>query len=156
MIARTMTFVAVLLAASGSALAGPPAVTAAGAWCRAAPVGAPSGGCYVTLTSGLDDRLLAIETPAAERGEIHTMSMDGGVMRMRRLSDGLALPAGKPVALRPGAEHLMLIGPKQPLAAGGTVTLTLRFAKAPPLPVTAPVLASPGPAAAATHGRDRR
>ncbi|OYX35812.1 MAG: hypothetical protein B7Y99_02765 [Caulobacterales bacterium 32-69-10] len=122
------------------------------AWCRAAPVGALAGGCFVTLTARADDRLVAVETPAADHGEIHTMSMTDGVMRMRRLIDGLDLPAGKAVALRPGAEHLMIIGPKAPLAAGGTVRLTLRFAKAPPAVVTAPVRSAPTPGAMSGMG----
>ncbi len=128
------------------AAAKPPAVQVTDAWCRAAPKGALAGGCYVTLTAGADDRLVAVETPAASRAEIHTMSMDGGVMRMRKLADGVALPAGKPVALKPGAEHLMLIGPKIALAAGAKVALTLRFRSAPPVTVTAPVKAAQMPA----------
>jgi copper(I)-binding protein len=113
------------------------------AWCRAAPKGALTGGCYITLTAPVDDRLVAVETAAATRAEIHTMSMDGGVMRMRKLSDGLALPAGKPVALKSGAEHLMLIGPKIALTPGAKVTLTLRFKSAAPVTVVAPVKTAP-------------
>lgn len=128
---------AVLLATP--AFAAPAAVKATDAWCRATPPAAPSAGCYVTLTTLAADRLVAVETPAARTAEIHTMSMDGGVMRMRKLAQGLELPAGKPVALKPGGEHLMLIGPKAQLAAGQQVRLTLRFAKAAPLTLTAPV-----------------
>ncbi|CAN7158580.1 copper chaperone PCu(A)C [Caulobacter sp. LjRoot300] len=128
------------------AAARPPAIQVTDAWCRAAPKGALAGGCYVTLTAGADDRLVAVDTPAAARAEIHTMSMDGGVMRMRKLADGVALPAGKPVALKPGAEHLMLIGPKIALTPGAKVVLTLRFKSAPPVTVTAPVKAVQMPA----------
>ena len=134
-----LTAAAILTAASTAAAA--PKVQVADAWCRAAPVGALAGGCYVTLTASADDRLVAVETPAADHGEIHTMSMDDGVMRMRRLADGLALPAGKPVSLKPGAEHLMIIAPKQPLTAGRAIKLTLRFAKAPAVTLTAPIRA---------------
>lgn len=146
-------FAAVLAAIGFPAVAAPPTVTASDAWCRAAPVGAPAGGCYVTLTASVDDRLVAVETPAANHGEIHTMSITDGVMRMRRLANGLALPAGKPVALKPGAEHLMVIGLRRPLAAGGTVSLTLRFAKAPPLTLKAPIRAVPVSGAAHSEGR---
>lgn len=95
---------------------------------------------------------MTVTTPAVDHGEIHTMSMTDGVMRMRRLADGLALPAGKAVALKPGAEHLMIISPRQPLAAGGTVPLTLRFAKAAPLTLTAPIRVAPAPAASRRMG----
>lgn len=122
-----------------------PAVQVKDAWCRAAPKGALAGGCYLTLTAGADDRLVAVETPAAGRAEIHTMSTDGGVMRMRKLADGVALPAGKPVALKPGAEHLMIIGPKIALTPGAKVALTLRFRNAAPVAVAAPVRTAPLP-----------
>lgn len=136
-------------ALAGAAQAAPPArvaakVTVEGAWCRAAPKGAPAGGCYLTLTAVSADQLVSVETPAAARAEIHTMSMDGGVMRMRKLADGLALPAGQAVALKPGAEHLMVIGPKIDLVAGASVPLTLRFKFAPPVAINVPVKAVGG------------
>lgn len=117
----------------------PASVTITDAWCRPTPAGALAGACYLTLTASADDRLTAVETPLADRGEIHTMDMAGGVMRMRKLDDGLALPKSTPVLLKPGAEHLMLIAPKQQLAEGGSVPLTLKFAKAPTQAINAPV-----------------
>lgn len=114
-------------------------VQATGVWCRAAPAAAPAAACYATLKASADDRLVAVESRAGARSEIHTMSLDGGIMRMRKLPDGLALPTGKAVVLKPGAEHLMIIGPKQPFTAGSTVELTLKFAKAKALTLRAPV-----------------
>lgn len=114
-------------------------VTVTDAWCRPTPAGALAAACYLTLTASADDRLVGVETPLAERGEVHTMDMTGGVMRMRKLDDGLALPKSTPVVLKPGAEHLMLIAPKQQLAEGGSVPLTLKFAKAPAQTINAPV-----------------
>jgi protein SCO1/2 len=139
MIRQTLPLIAIAALAACSAPAGPSKVTVADLWCRAAPVGAPAGGCYVTLTASADDRLVAVETTAADHGEIHTMDMDGGVMRMRPLKDGIELPAGEAVALKPGGMHLMVIGPKAPLAAGGSVPLTLKFAKAAPITLSAPI-----------------
>ncbi|WP_374535232.1 copper chaperone PCu(A)C [Phenylobacterium sp.] len=139
------------LAAAGAALAAcspkapeaPSSVAVAEAWCRPTSEGAPTAACYLTLTATADDRLTAVATPLAERGEIHAMDMSGGVMRMRKLEDGVSLPAGAAVNLRPGAEHLMLIGPKQPLKEGESVGLTLTFAKAPAQQVEALVRAAP-------------
>jgi len=128
-----------LLAACSGESKPPPTVAIADAWCRAAPEGAPAGGCYLTLTSTQDDRLVAVETTAADHGEIHTMDMAGGVMRMRVLPEGIALPAGEPVRLMPGARHLMVIGPKATLDAGGEIPLTLRFEKAAAVSVAAPI-----------------
>lgn len=132
----------------------PPSVAVADAWCRPTPAGALAGACYLTLTANVDDRLVGVETTVADRGEIHTMDMTGGVMRMRKLDDGLALPKATPVALKPGAEHLMLIAPKQQLAEGERVPLTLKFAKAPAQTINAPIRlpATPG-GHSQEHGR---
>ncbi|MDP1619025.1 copper chaperone PCu(A)C [Phenylobacterium sp.] len=132
-----------LLAACSPQPQAEPAVTASDAWCRPAAAGAPAVGCYVTLASAADDRLVSVESPAGQRVEIHTMSMDGGVMRMRELPDGLPLPAGETTALKPGAEHLMLMGPTGALDEGGELPLTLTFEKAPPATVTAQIRSAP-------------
>lgn len=134
----TMTAAAL---APGASAAPAARVKVENAWCRAAPVGALAGGCFVTLTAAADDRLAAVQTPDADRAEIHTMAIEGGVMKMRPLPDGLPLPAGQAVELKPGARHLMVIGPKQPLLAGGRVRLTLRFEKAAPQTLDAPIRA---------------
>ncbi len=149
------------LALLGSAtVAGPvwaaqPTVKATDVWCRAAPRGAPAGGCYLTLTASGDDRLVAVETAAADHGEIHTMSIEGGIMKMRRLPDGLALPAGRLVSLKPGGEHLMIIGPKASMLAGGVLPITLKFAKAPPLTLRAPIRQAPVSASSTTGSAHR-
>jgi len=131
--------------ASNTAAAPAPKVAASDAWCRPTVAGALAAGCYVTLTAKGDDRLIAVETSAADHGEIHTMSMDGGVMRMRKLVDGVVLPAGKVVALKPGADHIMLISPKAQLKEGAKIPLTLKFKSAPPVTVDAIVKTPPMP-----------
>ena len=95
---------------------------------RATPPGATSGGAYLTLRNegATADRLVSARSPAAGLVQIHTMSMDGGVMRMREIP-GLDLAAGATVALAPGGYHLMLLDLKKPLAAGDTLPLTLTF-----------------------------
>ena len=128
-----------ILAACDKAQGAPPSVAAAEPWCRAAPAGALTGACYITLTASTDDRLIAVETPGASSVEVHSMDMTGGVMRMRKLEDGVALPKGKAVSLAPGGMHLMVIAPKGPMSAGSSLALTLRFEKAPAQTVAAPV-----------------
>jgi copper(I)-binding protein len=130
-------------AAEASTEATPAQVSATDAWCRPTAEGAGAAGCYVTLTATADDRLTGAASPAGERVEIHTMSMDGGVMRMRELPDGLALPAGQAVALKPGAEHLMLMAPTAALNEGETVEITLSFQSAPAQTVTAQIKSAP-------------
>lgn len=87
-------------------------------------------GFLTVVNDGPADRLLSVESPAAARVEIHEMSMTGGMMRMRALPDGVAVSAKGLLALEPGGYHLMLIEPKQALAVGGEVPLTLVFAQA--------------------------
>jgi copper(I)-binding protein len=66
----------------------------------------------------------------AREVQIHTMNMDGGVMRMRPVEGGLAIPAGGRVVLQPGGLHLMFMELSAPLVAGSTFPVTLRFANA--------------------------
>lgn len=102
------------------------------AWTRATPPNAPVAGGFLTIRNSGDraDRLVSVTSPDANSVEIHQMTMDGGVMRMRKLADGLAIDAESVVTLKPGGYHLMFIGPKRPIVEGGTITATLRFEKA--------------------------
>ena len=98
-------------------------------WARTTPPGAPVAGGFLTVrnTGQADDRLLSATSPDAEKVEIHEMRMDSGVMRMRRIDDGLPIAVGGTLALAPGGYPLMFIGPTHPFVAGQTVTATLRF-----------------------------
>jgi hypothetical protein len=118
----------------------------------------PTGGGYLTLTSkGRADRLLSASTPVAREVQLHSMKMEGDVMRMRAAPQ-LELPAGQPVELKPGGYHIMMLDLEQPLAAGSSVpmTLVLRNAKGVEsrLELKLPVLgqAPAGAAAAPTGG----
>lgn len=101
-------------------------------WSRATPAGAKVGVAYLGLINiGSEaDRLISASSAVAERVEIHSSSLSGGVMRMRRLSDGLALAPRAVVNLKPGGHHLMLIGLKQPLKKDQSFNVRLTFAKA--------------------------
>lgn len=101
-------------------------------WSRATPGGAQVAGGYLTITNkGLSgDRLLSFTTDLAGQPEVHEMTSEGGVMKMRALDKGLAIPAGATVKLEPGGYHLMLLKLKQPLAAGQKYKATLVFEKA--------------------------
>ncbi|MGL3822233.1 copper chaperone PCu(A)C [Sphingopyxis sp. R3-92] len=86
-----------------------------------------SGFLAITNKGPVDDRLVSATSPVAAEVQLHTMSMDGGVMRMRQLEDGIGIPAGKRVELKPGSFHMMFVGLKRPFALGETVPVTLRF-----------------------------
>jgi copper(I)-binding protein len=106
-------------------------------WTRQTAPGQSVGGGFMTITNSGSraDRLISATSPASDRVEIHTMSMDGGVMRMRPVSGGLAVPASGRLELKPGGYHIMLIGLKAPLELGKTIPLTLRFERAGPVQV---------------------
>ena len=160
-----LTRPALLLCAAliaGFALPVVPAHAAAGdvvvsdAWAR--PSVAKTGAAYLTLTNkGAEaDALTSATSPAAEKVQIHSMEMDGTIMRMRRL-DALPLPAGEAVQLAPGGLHIMLIGLTGPLKAGDMIELHLSFEKSGvldirvPVQMKAPVAADPAHEASGTH-----
>jgi copper(I)-binding protein len=99
------------------------------AWARATPGKAENGAAYLTIQSPTPDRLLTVSSPVARKAELHTMSMEGMVMKMRPLAD-LDIPAGQPVTLKPGGQHVMLLGLDAPLREGQSFPLTLTFEKA--------------------------
>ena len=99
------------------------------AWARATPGKAENGAAYLTIETPAPDKLVAVSSPAAKKTTLHTMTMDGGVMKMRPL-DGLDVPANQPVMLKPGGIHIMLQGLNEPLQAGKSFPLTLTFEKA--------------------------
>lgn len=106
-------------------------------WSRVTPAGAPVGAGYVVITNkGLTaDRLLSFKTDLAGQPEVHEMTNEGGVMKMRPLAKGLIIPAGATVKLEPGGYHLMLLQLKKPLTAGQRYKATLVFEKAGPIEV---------------------
>ena len=90
----------------------------------------PTGGGYLTLTSkGRADRLVSASTPIAREVQLHSMKMEGDVMRMREV-DAIEVPADTLVELKPGGFHLMFVGLKEPLKVGQRFPLKLRFEKA--------------------------
>ena len=105
---------------------------------RATPGGAKVGAGYMTIVNkgAAPDRLVSVASPAADKVEIHEMSMQDNVMKMRELAGGLPIEAGKSVSLAPGGYHLMLLGLKAPLKQGDKIPVTLTFAKAGKVEVT--------------------
>ena len=113
-------------------------------YARATAAGQASGGGYLKLENkGADDKLLSASADVAASVELHSMSMEGDVMRMRQV-DGVALPKGKTVELKPGALHIMLVGLKAPLKDGDKFPMQLRFEKAGEVTVTVNVEAGGG------------
>ncbi|MFD1327525.1 copper chaperone PCu(A)C [Mycoplana ramosa] len=104
---------------------------------RATLAGQPVGGGFMTITNhGQEaDRLVSITSPVSDDVQIHEMAVENDVMKMRQLKDGIEIPAGAKVELKPGGLHVMFMAIKQPFKEGETVAATLNFEKAGPLAV---------------------
>ena len=114
----------VLLLALAPVAYGAGSVKVANAWVRAPVAGQKVASAYVELTSPGNAALVAAGSAVAGRVEMHSMAMEGGVMRMRAVPR-IELPAGQTVKLAPGGLHLMLFDLKQPIKPGDKVALTL-------------------------------
>jgi copper(I)-binding protein len=102
------------------------------AWTRATPKGAKIGGGYLTIENKgtTPDRLIGGSADIAGDVQIHEMTTEDGVMKMRPLDKGLAIEPGKTVKLAPGGYHLMMMDLKSPLKQGDKLPVTLEFEKA--------------------------
>jgi copper(I)-binding protein len=102
------------------------------AWARATPKGAQVAGGYLTIENhGVTaDRLISAAAPVSTKVEIHEMTTLDGIMMMRPVEDGLAIPPGAAVNLAPGGNHLMFIGLSEPFHEGGHIAAALMFEKA--------------------------
>jgi len=141
-----LALTAVLLVSGSAAFAqagGASKITVEQPWARATPAGAMTGAVYMTLANktGTADRLTAAASDVAQKVQIHEMAVVNGIMQMRELANGLAVPANGSVTLKPGGYHVMLIGLKKQLIAGQTLPLTLTFAKAGNISITVPIQA---------------
>jgi periplasmic copper chaperone A len=122
------------------------------AWSRATPNGAKIGTGYLTIENkgSTSDRLVGVTADVAGKVEVHEMTMNNGVMKMRPLDKGLAIDPGKAVKLAPGGSHLMLFDLKSSLKQGDALPITLEFEKAGKVKVSLDVqgIGAQGPGAA--------
>lgn len=106
-------------------------------WSRPTPPGTPVGVGYMTISNHGEESVTLVsgQTPVAARVSIHETTMEDGLMKMRPLRDGLTVPAGETVSLKPHSYHLMLEQLERPLKEGEHVPLTLTFEELGPLDV---------------------
>lgn len=125
-------------------------------WARATPKGAKSGAGYMTITNKgtTPDRVSCVSSDVSALCEIHSMTMERGVMKMRPVEGGLEIKPGETVTLKPGSFHVMFVDLKHPLEQGKAVKATLKFDKAGPIDVEYPVAAIGAPAPGAAAGGD--
>lgn len=118
------------------------------AYARLARPGAPTGAAFMVIrnTGDASDRLVGVETPVAGMSELHGHVMDGDVMRMRRVDEGLEIPAGGSRELARGGDHVMLMGLDAGLADGMSFPLTLIFESAGAIRIDVPLDSARGQA----------
>jgi periplasmic copper chaperone A len=125
-------------------------------WARATPKGAVAGAGYMTIANRgtTPDRVSCVSSDASAQCQIHTVTMENGVMKMRPVEGGLEIKPGETVALKPGSFHMMLVDLKHPLDQGQTIKATLKFDHAGTIDVEFPIAAigAPAPGAAAGGG----
>lgn len=149
---KILSFLALLLVVSGLAACAAitatsePAVSQNGIrvfdpWVRAAVMKQDMGGemqsggavtgafMLVQNTNDQADMLLSAASEAAEDVQIHETTMRDGVMSMAEIY-GIEIPAQGHVELKPGGYHIMLIGLKEELKDGDTLTIMLYFQNA--------------------------
>jgi periplasmic copper chaperone A len=128
-------------------------------WARATPKGASVGAAYMTVTNKgtTPDRVTCVSSDASAQCQIHTMTMEGGVMKMRPVEGGLEIKPGETATLKPGGLHIMLVDLKHPLEKGSTLKATFKFEEAGTIDVEYPIAAIGAPApGVATGGASMR
>ena len=156
---RTAFFLAIALAVcAGDAIAGDYSVGTiqiGNPWTRATPKGASVAGGYMTISNkgSAPDRLVGGSAAVAAQFQVHNMTMEQGVARMRPMGAGLEIKPGETVELKPGSFHVMLMGLKQPLEKGQKIKGTLEFEKAGKVEIeyTVEALGTTAPASGGHH-----
>ena len=110
-------------------------------WARATAPAAQTGAAYMTVTTTVDDRITAVSSPVAANAELHETIEQNGVMKMEA-RPAMPLTGGKPLTMKPGSFHVMLLGLRAPLKQGDSFRLTMTFEKAPPVTVDVKVEAA--------------
>ena len=122
-------------------------------WSRATPKSAKVGGGYLTVINhgAMPDRLLSVSSPTAGKVELHEMTVQDGIMKMRPMPNGIVIEPGKTVALAPGGLHIMFLDLAAPFEQGKSFAAKLTFEKAGEVDVTFAVEAIGARAAPAHH-----
>lgn len=141
---RPLTLLALALHSCSPPPHRPPEIELANAWAREPLPGKAATAAYVTIINrgGSDDALVSVAASAGS-AQLHSTSMNGGIMRMRKV-ERLPVVAGSAVTLDPGGTHIMLTGLTGPLLAGGKIELVFNFEKSRQQTVAAQVRESAG------------
>lgn len=116
-------------------------LSVSGMWLRATPPGAKAGAGYLVISNNGDeaDRLVSISSDLAEKNELHEMQMEGDVMKMRPMENGVVINPGETVEFKPGGLHIMFMGLNKAFTEGETYKLKLVFEKSGKVELEMPV-----------------
>lgn len=120
---KALTLIAALACASVHAQT----VQIKDAWARSSVPGQKASGAFMKISAKDGAKLVGASSPVAGVVQVHEMTMEGNVMKMRAVAGGLDIPAGQTVELKPGGYHVMLMDLKAPLVKDSSVALTLVF-----------------------------
>ncbi len=126
----TVLFTSLYFSQMPLAIASSELITVTNAWVRAMPPSFKHTAAYLTINNGSSEkiRLIGVKTDAAATGELHTMDLVNGQMKMKQI-DRIVVQKNDSIDLKPGGKHIMLIGLNRPLNEGDKVSLTLVFDK---------------------------
>jgi hypothetical protein len=115
-------------------------ITVHDAYARATPPTAVNSAVFTTLINHSDKKrsIVAASTPAANKVELHDVTIDGDVMKMRQVQN-ITIPTNGEVELKPGSLHIMLFDLKNSLKEGEKISMTLTFANGETQTFDAPV-----------------
>ena len=139
-IGSVILLLAAVVAACGGSSSGGSGITVSGAWARPSPMIESAVAAYMVLQNNgaTEDKLLSVESDAAQNVELHETKEMNGMMQMSPVPN-IPVPANGKAELKPGGYHVMLMNLNHELKAGDKVQLTLNFEKAGKIPVTAEV-----------------
>jgi copper(I)-binding protein len=142
---KTLLIALTVMAAPFAAYGAASAMQVLQPWSRPAVAGTNGVGYMVLVNhGGAPDVLEKVESPLASRVEMHSSSMAGGVMSMKK-EDKVPVPAGGQATFGPGAYHLMFLGLTRTLKPGDQAPATLSFASGARIKVAFTVSAGMGP-----------
>lgn len=112
-------------------------------WSRQSPMGADVAAGFLVITNqgAEDDRLLKATADITPNVQLHDMQMTGDVMKMVELPEGIPIPAGGTVELKPQSLHIMFMGLQSQPKLGEIFKGTLTFEKAGAVDVEFEVMA---------------
>ena len=127
-------------------------------YARSASPMAKSGAAFMVIrnTGDAGDRLIGVDSPAAQKVELHTHREEDGVMRMIHVEEGFALPAGGEIRMQRGGHHVMMMGLTAPFEQGETIPLTLIFETSGEISLDVPVDLERKPGQGHEHGHGNK